>query len=611
MKLYLCEKPKQGGDVAKFLGMTSTHKKNGYYQKDHVAVTWARGHLFKLQPPEYYQPSIKGKWAFDKLPVIPDPFKYILDVKAKAQFKTIKSLLRKAEVVYVATDPDPEGECIARNILKFAGYKGDTYRVLFGATDKKSLTKAFGKPLSIKETEWMYQSALARAQSDWVVGMNLTMAMTLLVQKLESSGKFKKAKAFPVGRVKIPAAMLVYLRKEAIKKFKPTKYYEIEVDVFTQSGDIFTLSWDIPERAMKDSRLVDKNYALKAVEYFQAQKLGVISKLDKEDKKKQPPLPFELTTLQSACDKYDISPDETLEIAQSLYDNPLSSTSYPRSDIPFLSEGLAENIKETVGHLTNIAVFEPLKNSLDLERRTKAWNDKKVKVHHGIIPTPNAIDFSRLTPKQRAVYVLIAKRYLVQFMPDYVYEHTKIEVKIGNLVCSAVCNVPKVKGWRSIEDVEEEITTTLPQLTNGQKLGVKDVRLLEKSTRKPPQYTQASLAVAMVNIASEIEDPILCAALDEKDGIGTIATRPAIIKDLVKSGLLVEKTRKLSTSRWFDKYMKFIPEQMKQPANSALWERGFSAIKDGQLDKDKFVDFQTKFVKAAVADLAKTYSEIK
>lgn len=610
MKLYLCEKPSQGEDVAKFLGMSPVHKKQGYYQNGDVTVTWARGHLFKLQPPEYYTPELKKKWDFTKLPVLPEEYKYTLDVKDKAQWRVIKNLLKKAGEVYIATDPDPEGECIARNILKFAAYKGDVFRILYGSTDKKTLTKAFANPLPSGETEWMYHSAQARAMADWVVGMNLTMAMTLVVQKLESSSGYKKA--FPIGRVKTPAAMLVYLREQAIKNFKPVKYYEVEVDVYTQSNDQFTVSWEIPEKVLVDGRLLECGYAEKAIDYIKAQKVGLIDSLTKEVKSKQPPLPFELTSLQSACEKFNINPDETLEIAQSLYDKPNSATTYPRTDTPYLTSGLAEDIAETVTHLVKLEAFSKIADKLDLKRRTKAWNDKKVKVHYGIIPTVTALNFARLTDKQKAVYLMVAKRYLVQFLPDYEYESTEVVVKFGNLSCKATCNIPKYLGWRSFEESEEgSESQELPVVNRGLKVGIKDARIIEKTTRKPPRYTQSSLAKAMVNISSDVSDDGLRKLLSDKDGIGTVATRPSIIKDLIKSGLLNEKNRQLQPSRWFEKYMTHIPKQIQEPANSALWERGFQAIKEGHITTDKFVEFQAKFVRGAVSELYQIFSEIK
>ena len=612
MKLYLCEKPSQGEAVAKFLGMTAVHKKRGYYQKDNVLVTWAVGHLFKLQPPEYYKPELKKKWDFSHLPITPEPhrYEYVLGEKSKSQYTIIKKLLQKTDELFISTDPDPEGECIARNIIEMARYQGDMYRVLYNATDKKSLTRAFSSPQPAYKTEWMFNVARARAQSDWVVGMNLTMAMTLIVQKLGSSQV--RNKAFPIGRVKTPTSMLVYLREVAIKRFKPTKFYSVEVDVFTEGQDVFTITFDVPDKFLVEGKLLDCSFAEKVKNYIEDQKIGVISEFTTETKSIQPPLPYELTTLQSACDKYDLGPDETLDILQSLYVKPFSATTYPRTNIPYLPDGLQEDISETVGCLLSLGIFDEMKDLLDLKKRTKAWDEKKVKVHHGIIPTTNKIDFTRLTQKQKAIYVLLSKRYLAQFLPDYTYEHTKAVVKLGELNCGVTFNVPVNLGWRVFESSDkEDKTQELPKLASGQKVGVKAVRVIEGQTKKPGRYTKASLAVAMENIASQLDDPTLKATLNDNDGIGTVATRATIIKELVKNGLLIEEKRQLKPSSLLEKYVMLIPNQLKEPANTALWERGFEAIQEGTITKDQFVEFQSKFVISAIEELKLKYLEIK
>lgn len=612
MKTYLCEKPSQGEDVAKFLGMTAVHKKRGYYQKGDVAVTWARGHLFKLKPPEHYAPELGKKWDLAHLPVVPEKYEYALDEKAKAQFKVIKERLSKTTELFIATDPDPEGECIARNIIRFCGYKGELKRVLYSATDKRTLKKAFEKPLPASETEWMFKVALARAQSDWVVGMNLTMAMTLVVQKVESSGARKKKKAFSIGRVKTPTAMLVYLREQAIREFKPTKYFGVEVEVFTEEKEVFKLAWDIPGKYLKDGKLLDRSFAEKVVSYMMEQKLGIVTSLEEERKSVEPLLPYELTGLQSACERYELGPDETLEIAQSLYDKPFSSTTYPRTSVGYIPEGLEDDIEETVSSLLMLDVFGHLEDKLDLKKRTKAWNDKKVNVHHGIIPTSEKFDVSRMSQKQKMVFVLIAKRYLSQFMPDYEYDHTEATVKIGNLECKVTSNVSVLPGWKEIEEVKtDKEESSIPKLVVGQKVGVSKVRLVEKTTRKPSRYTKASLAKAMENVASEVSDPKLKKILSEKDGIGTVATRASTIKELISSGLLEEAKRQLKPSEWLEKFVRLIPNQMKEPGNTALWEKGFEAIEHGKITGEQFVKFQQKFVVVSVKELEKVYGEIK
>lgn len=609
MKVYLCEKASQGGEIAAFLGMSLLHKKRGYYQKNNIVITWTRGRLFKLCAPEHYCAELKEKWSFDHLPVIPEKFEYSLDSRAKSHFNIVKKLLKNAKEVYIATEPDPEGECIARNVLKFSGYKKEIYRILYLATDQKTLTKAFANPLPGGETQWMYQIALASAQSDWVIGMNLTIAMTLVIQRIKSSSAYKNA--FPLGRVKTPAAMLVYAKEQAIKNFKAVTHYEIEIDVSTETDERFTLLWQTPERLLQQGRLLDVNYAKKAFTYVKSQKLGVTADCVKTIKAQQPPLPYDLTGLQLACERFDISPDETLEIAKSLYEMPLSAITYPKTHVGSLPISLTQNISDTLPLLLSLDIFSQLTEQVDLSRITSAWDDKKVKVTHGIIPTTKPIDIARLTQKQKAIYILVAKRYIAQFLPDHVVQKTNVRVKIGNFTAIANCALPVSTGWKLIEQETNTCTPQLPLLKKNQKLTIKSVRLLEKTTKSPERYTRASLAHAMENISSSIEDKQLSALVNENDRIGTVSIRPAIIKDLVLSGLLIENKGELKPSSWFERYMPHIPQQLKQPVTSALWERGFTSIENGSLTATQFVNFQAKFVKAAVAELNKTFMEIK
>jgi len=610
MQVYLCEKPKQGEEIALFLGMSLSDKKKGYYESGKVVVTWALGHLFKLQPPEFYCPEVKKKWDYKCLPIIPEEYEYVLGSKSKVQFRTIKNLLKKAKEVFITTDPDPEGESIARNIIKFAGYKGSVKRILFGSTDDETLKQAFSNPLSINDTQWMYDTAIARARSDWVVGMNLTMAFTLLVQKLEGGSRMKKA--FAIGRVKTPVSMLVYHREQAIKNFKPTSYFDVTANLYDSLGNEFVCAWDIPEKHLdSEGRLLSEEFATKAADYICETKLGVIESFNEVVKEKQPPLPYELNSLQVECEKFDISPDETLEIAQSLYDKPFSAITYPRTDTGYLTTGFSEKIDGILSSLFTLDLDEKLKENINPALRSKAWNDKKVKVHHGIVPTSNKIDFSHFSPKQKIVFLLIAKRFLLQFTPNYVFKHTDLKIKIGNLKFKASCNVPVSLGWKAFVSDDDESIVNLPSLKIGQKVGVKSSNTLTKKTRKPNRYTQASLLMAMINISNEVSDPSLKKLLSDQDGIGTVATRSTIIKDLLGNGLLNLKGKYISPSDWLEKHMRHIPEQMKQPANSALWERGFQAIQAGDITSDKFVEFQEKFVKDAVINLNKIYLEVK
>lgn len=607
MQLYLCEKPTQGQDIAQFLGMTSLHKKKGYFQKGDQVVTWALGHLFGLQPPEYYEQRLQKKWQWDALPVIPQDYQYILSVKSKSQFRTIKTLLKKAKRVFITTDPDPEGECIARNILRFAGYRGHVSRILFGATDKRTLTKAFSKPLPERETRWMYEVAQARSQADWVVGMNLTMALTLLIQRLEAQGGYPKA--FPVGRVKTPAAMLVLLREQAIQSFQPTPYYTVAIEAKSDNDEVVTFEWMIPDNMCQDGKLMHRSIAEKVMAYCQTLPHLTVTNVNRKKEAQSPPLPFDLTQLQLACEPLGFSPDDTLSIAQSLYDKPLSATTYPRTDTSELPIGLTDDISSTLSHLTSLEVFSEVVEQLDPHRRTAAWSDAKVKVHHGIIPTTQPPNWDRMVERQKSVYTLIARRYLMQFLPDALVEHTAIEVSAGNLMMNVSGKSVTQLGWRQVA-VRETSEHQLPKVKVGDVLKVISVDVIERFTRRPKRFSQASLAQAMTNIADHIDDPELKKTLSNADGIGTVATRPTIIRDLLKSGLLQEEKRQLKPSRWLEKHWHHIPKSLKQPANSAIWERGFSAIRDGKLTQEKFLSLQEQFVSSSVIELKRRFAEV-
>ncbi|WP_045391803.1 DNA topoisomerase [Vibrio rotiferianus] len=603
MKLYLCEKPSQAEAIAEFLGMTALHKKKGHYIKDNIAVTWAVGHIFELQPPEHYQEKIKKGWDLSLLPIVPDKFEYNLKDNFKGQFKTIKGLLRKANEVFIATDPDPEGERIARTILKFASYKGDLYRVLYSGTDSATLTKAFSSPIPASETEWMERVSTARSNGDWLVGMNLTMALSTLER---SKSKEKHKGAFRSGRVKTPICMLVFYREQAIQNFVPKEYYELEVVTQTESGDDLVLEWQIPSNFLDadSEKLLDPNVVNRVVQYIKQLPSGTITSVVEEEKSVQPPLPFSQTGLQISCGKYGLEAQETLDICQSLYAQPLSNQTYPRTGIQHLPEGMFEEAPKTISHLLNLPALKNFSSSVDVNKKSKAWNDKKVEVHHGIIPTSKEIDFDLFTEKQKLVFLVVAKRYLSQFSDDFVYKKTTITAQFGNLKFQAIGRVPISSGWKAIEKEDKTSTDVfLPNAKARSLLKIIDVRVLTKKTKAPSRYTTTSLVQAASNIAGEIDDPELKKLLRKSDGLGTEATRAGLVDDCIKSGLVVVKNGKLWCSPRFIKMQPFIPDDLKNPATSALWERAFEGIKSNKITVQEFTQLQSKFVESCLKSI--------
>lgn len=614
LKVYICEKPSQGKDIASFLGMGATNKKNGHYRKGNVAVTWGFGHIFKLQPPDFYlDKNVANKaWSFDQLPIIPAEldFKYTLNDKCKSQFNIIKGLVNQAECVFIATDPDPEGEAIARTILKFTRYKGQIKRVLYGSNDTKTLTLAFDNPLEINETDWMYHQQLARSFADWLIGMNFTRAVSIISQKMIRG---TRKKAFNVGRVKTPMCMLVFNREKAIINFKPQNYYEIKVHFFTEDKKQFSAKLDVPVKFLKDDKLLDLEIATKLKNYLLEQGKGVVKKSDVTRKTKAPPLPHDLPSLEAVCGRFNIEPDEVLDIAQSLYAQPLAATHYPRTDTRYLPKGLYDDALKTVKNLQEIDCFKSFE--INLSKVTKCWNDSKVKVHHAIIPNTKKVELSRLTKNQKIVYLILSSRLLAQFMNDHTYDETKYSVQIGNFFTSKTLKKVVDEGWRNINKIEggntnsqsdDEIDLKLNQL-----VGISKVEIIKKVTKAPPRYTPTSLSSALGNIAKEIDDPELSKLLDEQDGIGTPATRSTAIKETIKAGLIDKKSGYLYVSEIFKSIEPLLPPQLKQPHLSALWERGFASIKRGDITVAHFVNLQADYVNKVCKKLEKINSEIR
>jgi DNA topoisomerase-3 len=363
---------------------------------------------------------------------------------------------------------------------------------------------------------------------------------------------------------------------------------------------------------MQDTgRVTNRQLVEQAKDYIEKNKQGIITQIKNEQKSKSPPLPFELTSLLSAAEQVGIDIEQANDIIQGLYLTPYSAITYPRTDCPYLPAGLTDFIGDTFKHLSKVEPLKPYLTMLDPLKRTAAWNDKKVKVHHGIIPTTQSVDFERLTDQQKAIYMLIVRRYMCQFMDDYIYNLSQVTIGFGKLTGSVQSTMTVSEGWRVLEPKYNKDKAELPSLDKNDTVKIENVIIIEKLTKAPKRYTKSSLAVAMANIASEVDDPELRKTLKDKEGIGTTATRTEVIKGLIDSELIKDEKGGLSPSAIFCKYLIHIPEQIKDPVTTAVWERGFSSIEDGKMTTEQFINFQIKFVTNAVDALHKRYLGIK
>jgi DNA topoisomerase III len=611
MQLFLCEKPSQAKDIAKVLG--ATRRGDGCLIGDQLHVTWCIGHLLEASPPETYNSKFK-LWTLEHLPIIPD--RWMVDVKAKtsAQFKSVKNLLNQASEVIIATDADREGELIAREVLDLCGYRGPVRRLWLSALNPESIRKGLASLRSGDETFLLYHAALARSRADWLIGMNLSRLLTLLAKQLGSE------QLLTVGRVQTPTLNLVVQRARVIAAFVTKPFWEVGV-VLNAQGQAFTASWISPPSYQdEDRRCIDQHQANMAATSL-ASGIATVDSVDVKRVVEHPALPFDLAALQELCDRqFGMAVDETLKIAQSLYETH-KATHYPRTECPYLPESMLEEVPAVIDAMAKTdPALAPLLQRLDRSKISHAWNDKKlVGPHHGIIPTTESSDINKMSEAERKVYDLIRRRYIAQFLPDHEFDRATVLLSAAGQKLKAVGKQIVVPGWRSLfsEEVdseqEEDVggkTQTLPPLAPGQPCTIVSSEMKALKTSPPRPYTEGTLLKAMKNIADVVEDPRLKAKLRATTGIGSQATRAAIITGLIKRGYLQKKRRSLSPTDSAFTLIDAIPDVVKNPGMTAVWEQACDEIEAGRLTLDAFLKTQGEWISRLIAQCSNLKLEI-
>lgn len=594
MRLFICEKPSQGRDIAKVLG--ASRRGDGCLIGTDLTVTWCIGHLLETAPPEAY--GIQHKhWSLDHLPIIPAQWQVEVKPKTAAQFKVIKRLLSDATTVVIATDADREGEMIARELLELCQYRGLVERLWLSALNEASIRKALSSLKSGQETFPLYHSALARSRADWLIGMNLSRLFTLLGRRAGYDG------VLSVGRVQTPTLRLVVDRDRAIAGFVPVPYWNVEVHL-SSMGQRFIASW-LPPRSGRDEsgRCLQQALAHHAVQTITDGKSATVISLQTEHCREAPPLPFDLSTLQEVCSrKLGLGVQEVLNIAQALYETH-KATTYPRSDCRYLPESMFNEAPAVLDALLETdSALRPAFGSLDRSLRSRVWNDAKVTAHHGIIPTTEPANLMRMSEQERQVYELIRSQYLVQFLPHHGFDRTQVELECGEERLTAVGKQILVQGWKSLlcenpeEDEPSRKSQVLPVLQQGTQCAVDDVELKSMRTAAPKPLTEGDLIKAMKNVAKLVNDPRLKQKLRDTTGIGTEATRAGIIKGLIDRGYLLKKKRALMASAAAHTLIEAVPAAVADPGMTAIWEQALDEIQAERLTLDAFVAKQAKWV---------------
>lgn len=597
MRLFLCEKPSQGKDIARVLG--AGQRGNGCYSGSGTVVTWCIGHLLEAAPPQAYGDQYK-RWSLEQLPIIPERWRIEPKAATAAQLKIVKQLVSQASELVIATDADREGEMIAREIIELCGYRGPIQRLWLSALNDASIRKALGALKPSSETLTLYAAALARSRADWLVGMNLSRLFTLLGRQAGYDG------VLSVGRVQTPTLALVVSRDREIAGFASVPFWNIEVSL-SAGGHRFLASWVAPDDCSDAAgRCLQQAVAEQAADRLRATGSAQVVTVATEHVREAPPLPFDLSTLQQVCSRQlALDVQETLDIAQSLYETH-KATTYPRSDSGYLPESMFAEVPAVLAALlATDPSLRPLLDQLNRTQRSRAWNDSKVSAHHGIIPTLEPANLSAMSDKELAVYQLIRAHYLAQFMPHHEFDRTTAQLRFGGQTLQAVGKQVIVPGWHQVLAVPEADNAdgeaaprsqVLPALHEGLSCQVDHVDLKALKTQPPKPYTQGDLIKAMKGVAKLVTDPRLKQKLKETTGIGTEATRASIIKGLLERGYLLKKGRAVRASDAACTLIDAVPAAITDPGTTAIWEQALDMIEAGEMTLETFVAKQSVWI---------------
>ncbi|TNB81568.1 DNA topoisomerase III [Pseudomonas sp. Fig-3] len=591
MRLFICEKPSQARDIARVL--QASRRGDGYLHGQVVTVTWCVGHLLETAPPETY--GDYKRWSLEDLPIIPTRWQSVVKPKVASQLKVIQQLLRTCTEVVIATDADREGEMIAREILERCQYQGPILRLWLSALDDASIHRALGTLRPGEQTLPLYHCALARSRADWLVGINLSRLFTLLGRRAGFDG------LLPVGRVQTPTLRLVVQRDRAIASFMPQPFWTVDAQL-EADGTVFLARWQPPTAACDEAgRCIDEALAQSAARRL-SQGAAQVHSIEVERVREGPPLPFDLGTLQEICSaKLGLGAQETLTVAQALYETH-KATTYPRTDCGYLPESMLDEVPRVLHALAAAApsLGQWLKE-VDPSRRSRAWNSSKISAHHGIIPTAVTLDLAQFSERERAVYALIRARYLAQLLPDHEYLKTQAVLHSDEEQLLARGKQILARGWKAVIDEADgnepvEPTQRLPTLRESAALALTDATVNAQRTQPPKPYTEGTLVKAMKNIANQVDDPRLKQKLKDSCGLGTEATRAAIIQGLIDHGYLTKKKRSLVASAAAHTLIEAVPPEVADPVLTALWEQALDRIETGQLSVDTFLAKQAQWL---------------
>jgi DNA topoisomerase-3 len=625
MRLIITEKPSMGRDVAAALG--AARRGDGFIAGASDIVTWCVGHLVELDDPEKYDERLQ-RWRLEDLPILPQEFKYHASERTLDQFKVIKSLLAREDVASVvnAADAGREGELIFDLVYTLARCRKPVERLWISSLTKDAILEGFRNLKSSDEYKGLRDSAHARQRADWLVGINATRAQTIRARRAGHEG------VYSLGRVQTPTLALIVERDAEISNFVPKDYFEV-VARFRAPGGEYAGRW-----FGRDGSRFDKKDDAEAVARKVEGKQGKVERVEKKAVREKPPLLHDLTSLQRAANtRYSFTAARTLELAQGLYEKKFLT--YPRTASRHLSKAVAEEIEAHVRAASvgpYVAFIERVLSKGKPKLTSRHVDDKKVTDHHAVIPTKQKVDASALSPDEKRIYDLVARRFLAAFFPDAELERTTVVTAAESERFITRGTVVLVAGWREVEppardakratdgsakgsdgakkssdeeskktgDEDDDESAELPPLKAQDPADVLKAEAVAKQTKAPPRYSESSLLGAMETAGKKVEDDELRLAMKDA-GLGTPATRAAIIETLLKREYIVREKKSLVATGKGAALIRMLPSPLLKSAElTGRWEQKLSRMTRREYALDEFMSEVRAMITELVAQIA-------
>lgn len=598
--LIIAEKPSVARDIARVLHCNK--KIQGAMEGSQYIVTWALGHLVTLADPEGYDKKY-AQWSMETLPMLPEKMQLVVIKQTSKQYQAVKTQLYRKDVsnIIIATDAGREGELVARWILEKAGCSKPIKRLWISSVTDKAIKEGFAHLRDGREYNNLYAAAVARAEADWLVGINATRALTC-----------KYNAQLSCGRVQTPTIAMIAKREQEIRKFKPEEYYGLTL----QSGGV---KWQWQDKKSGSCR----TFQIEQIEALQKKLQGkkiTLTSIDKAAKKTLAPGLYDLTELQRDANKrFGFSAKETLNITQRLYENHKVLT-YPRTDSRYIGTDVAETLKDRL-RACAIGPYRKLAGVLaarPIRTNGSFVNNSKVSDHHAIIPTEQFVQMDHMTNEERKIYDLVVRRFLAVLYPAFEYEQTTLKATAAEEFFIAKGKVVKQLGWKEVYenavDVDEEEDTqdgiamkdqTLPGLPKSSIHAIERIEISKGKTKPPAPFNEATLLSAMENPVKymETKDAAAAKTLGETGGLGTVATRADIIDKLFNTFLMEKRGKDIFITSKAKQLLELVPEDLRKPELTASWEMKLSNIAKGTLKKDRFLNEIRGYTKEIIGEI--------